>query len=264
MSTHPSQEDLNAVLLFTIRQFVVDELVNKEDQRVDITHRLTDTGAMFIDISNRLKQKKVIIIYQDNQITTTPKARRRINEGTRYIPSYVEINANVRHYTYGNDEYKKSIEQGFAHSVLKTLTTHLVRELMNDTGYPISQNERIYAKPGKITKDENTYLLDHNSDVTPADTEYYRIASIDNDDCYELSDRTTVSIVDAANYSALLAGREVFSYEIPNSDSPKVGDANVGDFVVVYHASNSDERKDANRKVVRFIPPPTFTRWFKT
>jgi len=264
MNTEPRQDDLNAVLLNTIQQFVVDELIAKEDQRIDLIHRLTDTGSMIIDITNRQKQKKVIVIYADGQITTTPKARRRINEGTRYIPSYVEINANVRNYAYGNAEYKKSIELGFSHSVLKTLTLHLQRELLNDTGYPIRNDERIYAKAGKINKVENTYLINHNEDLTPADTEYYRIATIDNDDCFVKEDKPSIKIVDSVNYSAFLAGREYVSHLLSVDDSPKVGEVNVGDYVVVYHATNSDARTDANRKVVRIIPPPTFTRWFKT
>ena len=269
MTNTPTQDDLNAVLLKTIQEFVVDELVANKDQRIDLSNRLTGSGSMIIDITNRQKQKKVIIVYQGDQLIMTPKARRRINEGTRYIPSYIEINANVRHYTYGNAEYLKSIEHGYSNSVLKTIMSHLSRELLNDTGYPITPEERIQAKAGKIGITENTYLVDHSSDVTPADTEYYRIVSINKDNCYDKEDRVTLFIADAFNYSSFLGGRESVLYEMPNDDSPKVGDANsgdlnVGDYVVVYHASGGDSRKENNRKIVRFVPPPTFTRWFKT
>lgn len=264
MPNLPRQDDLNAVLLKSIQQFVVDELVSKKEQKIDLSHRLTENESMIIDITNRQKQKKVILVYQGDQLIMTPKARRRINEGTRYIPSYVEINANVRSYTYGNEEYLKSIELGFNSSVLKTITDHLVRELLNDTGYPISQNERILAKAGKISMNENTYLIDHSSDSTPADTEYFRISSINNDDCYEKEDRAKVGIVDSANYTAFLGGRPYFEYVLPETDSPKVGETSVGDYVVIYHAANNDEQKDNNRKVIRFVPPPTFTRWFRT
>ena len=259
MTNEPLQEDLNAVLLSTIRQFEVEELT-KKDQKIDITHRLMDNGSMIIDITNRQKQKKVIVIYADGQIITTPKARRRINEGTRYIPAYVEINANVRHYSYGNEEYKKSITSGFASSILKPITEHLVRELLNDTGYPIHQDERIHASAGRINDTVNTYLIDHANDTTPPETEYYRVVSLNTDDCFDKDDRVRVGIVDSINYSAYLAGKASYQVLISDQHAPKIGDANVGDYVVVYHAVNTD----GNRKVVRYIPPPTFSRWFRT
>ena len=260
-----TQEDLNSVLLNTIRQFVVDELVTKKDQKIDFLTRITDSGTMIIDITNRQKHKKVILVYQADQLITTPKARRRINEGTKYIPSYIEINSNVRQYTFGITEYKNSIENGFANSILKTITQQLVRELLNDTGYPIDPDERISAVAGNISDTENDFLKDHRYDPVAPGTKYFRVVSVSTDNCFTKEDRPDIVISDNVNYSNFLAGRSYCSYKLTDDDAPapKVGNINVGDYMVVYYATNNDARAETNRKVVRFVKPQTFTHWFK-
>jgi hypothetical protein len=41
-------------------------------------------------------------------------------------------------------------------------------------------------------------------------------------------------------------------------------EASVGDYVVVYYATNDEGSATRNRKVVRFVNPNTFNRWFRT